>query len=427
LLANPDYQIAFESKQSPMNQVAEGVQDVMKRALWDTIKADLEGGNYDRLFTLIEELKVRLAHLTPSRRDIANHINEVLDIELMEQQLKQQPMQQWNLLPFIRFVVQHIRDLESPIRNEETDKWLQNLEVAYPSTEKPAVLREFFDFTHMKLDLISLDTTNLYLRTISPVIAEYGIEFYRKKFEEKLAKGQLDTSRTASWASGAKTGSLSVSQLHREGVLYLILPHFHGSKEATFVLLPETMQDEEQEIGEMRIFARKIWRIAFALLRIRQLVPDASKEMLNEVFILLSAEFDQFAIATKGRFTIVSPVSKEATSVLYTEKILEAIQSFQTIHAKERDALVSLLEKVFNPSLSDPSYAIICKRLYSVFESLVVSLPADPVDTQLKALNMLPLLPLVVSLSAEISRFCSRDMKIHASLYSSLFLPALRD
>lgn len=466
LMADPNYKIQKEAgKDDDLQKV---IMETAKDAMWKIIEEDLKRGDFRRLFALIDEVKQILASITPNRKDLHAELDATLDLDLLRQLLEQQSIAEWDLRPLTMFVVKYIRMLEAPARSDETDAWLKDFLIKldkndeeHPSDlpSKVKLLREFFDFCHEKLEQVRLDVTNAFLRQMSPVVSEEGAELLREEFQKRLDAGEITLDHTRSFVNDAYSIDISgvVSDndkdslpVHlRRGILEMVLPGgkhelercdpamvFRGTGPVA-IALPETMAEERSTLEDFVHRGQAIWRIAFAALRIRQIVPDVTPEIMNKVSEILGQKLgNQLEVVSENKpedggiqgKTKLIHRQRESVAKKLTEAVIAEIRDGATLHEREEETLRDLLQKCVHPPAgfvtSDATYKIINERLRAVLIGLVVPRPDQTnADEQLKKLQSLRLQPLaepVIALAQEIRVFAGRDLRIHTQTYAKL-------
>uniref|UniRef100_A0A7S2R7Y4 Uncharacterized protein n=1 Tax=Mucochytrium quahogii TaxID=96639 RepID=A0A7S2R7Y4_9STRA len=445
LMSDSKFQI--KEKKGGMNQVEDKMKSIMKKAMWDMIEIDVKSQDYRKLKAVMYELKGRIANLTPSRKDLLQQLDEVLDIGLITQQLENQAPEQWNLHPFAQYVVGWIRNLESPGRNADTDAWMKSYfqKLEAPDRDTFKLLRELFDYSHEKLDLIQIDTTNVLIRSLAPVVSEHGVEYARAQFDEHVKSGKVSLEKTQAWAAMAieltNSTDCSINQYHRRGVIELVLPGGVYHLESADVLdedpyggkLPETLQDEKTKLVELIYFAQSLWRIAYMIMRIRQVVPGTTNEMLDEVRELLSAPMERFivedSVGNSGTDCIkVTKIGRKSYEKLVCEAVIKSVKKYQPLEEVDEKTLRDLISKAFALSVNhEPTFKLINTRLRQIILDLVVPAPEtrkknfQKLPQELGSLRLRPLQDNVIQLLEELMQLADRDFSIHSQRYSAMF------
>jgi hypothetical protein len=178
------------------------IREVMKRAFWDGFKQDLQGGKYERVIVMLEEIRERLLGFVPRRADWRKELFDKMDTGLLRQMLTGGAFDSASLTRTVVYIVSKIQQLEAPSRDEETQSWLGANIPKLSSAATPALillLPSVFEFLFSKLDLIELDMANYQLQRLQPVIQKDGVEYQRRKFAEQLQSGETTLARTAKW------------------------------------------------------------------------------------------------------------------------------------------------------------------------------------------------------------------------------------
>jgi hypothetical protein len=111
----------------------ESIKELVHTVFWDALKSDLseEPPKYDKLISLMKELKIYLMGCVPNRYDIHEEIYKTIDIELWEQMLKHGAHNADDIVNLTNYVYQKIEEwsAKQEISNlklfrEELDKQL---------------------------------------------------------------------------------------------------------------------------------------------------------------------------------------------------------------------------------------------------------------------------------------------------------------
>jgi len=436
LLADPEFQMNTETE----DPNAARVKKMMEKALWDMIQADAEENTFTRLLSLIEEVKLRLQGVTPHRKDLQAEIEGAMDLVLLEQIFETHPVGTWDLKPLCTFVIGRIRNLEAPVRNAETDAWLKTFLVQIQDSENPfvseqiAYLHKFFTFVHRKLDLISIDTQNAYLRQIQPVVAQHGFDLLRKKFEEKLERGDINREKVESFLSSLgdfQTSGKALPEVIREEAMEFVLPggkfQLELADPATVFLqhpeLPPQWNEERFNLARLVHNAQVIWRTAAAILRVRQIFPEADDELLQQVCEIVSVRVgDQVQVSGNEKETVIASMSRGSLAKLASSLVIAAVRKRRELTETDRKALQDLLHKSFHPDASDEDRVqnLLNNRLRSLFACLVLpSTPPDSAAQLLKPLQLHYIEAQVLKLAHDIRKFVDRDLAVHGNYYTS--------
>jgi len=92
--------VLIEMEEHKFNAVAE----IMSRAYWDKIENDIEGGNFEVIYTNLFELKTFLNEILP-KNSTENKINEFIDIDHIKQRVKHNIFDRDYLLNLMTFIM----------------------------------------------------------------------------------------------------------------------------------------------------------------------------------------------------------------------------------------------------------------------------------------------------------------------------------
>jgi len=457
LMQDPNFQLPSGNEQldgpaGGLQAVAKMVNVTARRALWQMIRQDFGEQRYDRFLALVGELAQRIKSLTPHRPDLQRDVDEALDVELIKQQIEHADgLADWDLNPFCSFVVERLKRLEAPAHNEATARWLDEFQgrAADSGADRVALLAQFFDYCHDKLDQIGIDTANAFLRGLVPVMHEHGAQFVQEQFREQIEKGKVTLTRTNAWASAASAlakerglGPCSAAVVHRLGVVELVLPGgaLAGPDLARpfadangMDLLPETMAEERDLLREVHAELLKLERIALAVLRVKQVVPGAKPEALQAVYGILASDVAPFVLAPAedGSGMRVLLLGEKAIGKAICDGVVNAVGKFHELTEVDAQALRDLLVKSFDKQPeSDRTYQLVASRLRSIVRGLIVpakeerTINAKGLGKALGALGVAPLSVPVVRVAARLLDFCTRDLQIHGGATYKFTVPS---
>ena len=92
--------ILIQMEEHKFNAVAE----IMSRAYWDKIEQDIEGGDYEVIYSNLSELKTFLNEIIP-KNSTQNKINEYIDIDHIKQRVKHDVFDKEYLLSLMTFIL----------------------------------------------------------------------------------------------------------------------------------------------------------------------------------------------------------------------------------------------------------------------------------------------------------------------------------
>ena len=140
---------------SAINNLQEQVETTYKKAYWDRLKEDINNKNYDSLLLILEEIRARIALMTPKRIDVHQRIAEFIDIELIKQMLEHDAMDNKFIVGLVNYIIITLKELEAPVQNDKTEKWREDTLKLLESTEDiPNFLAKFFQKVFDKIEII---------------------------------------------------------------------------------------------------------------------------------------------------------------------------------------------------------------------------------------------------------------------------------
>lgn len=89
---------------------ANNIKEVVHKAFWDSLTSDLTEQKYDKLLTLLNELKYYMALCVPNRHDIHQEINGAIDTDLWKQMLENNAFNNDDIIGFITYVYTKITE-----------------------------------------------------------------------------------------------------------------------------------------------------------------------------------------------------------------------------------------------------------------------------------------------------------------------------
>lgn len=164
--------------ESAINNIKEQVETTFKKAYWDKLKEDMNNKNYDSLLLTLEEIRARIALLTPNRIDIHQSIAEYIDVELIKQMLEHDAMDNKFVTGLVNYIITTLKNLEAPVQNVKTETWREEtLKLLEDTKDIPDLLTIFFQKVFDKIEVIENEVK---------MIKESKL--YEKIKKEKLSK-----------------------------------------------------------------------------------------------------------------------------------------------------------------------------------------------------------------------------------------------
>ncbi|XP_078276488.1 T-complex protein 11-like protein 1 [Rhinoraja longicauda] len=200
MVINSNFQI--QQMESPQNSLERRVKDIVHRAFWDSLQAQLDEmpPQYSHAIRLLQEVKESLlALLLPGHTRLRSQIGEVLDLELIQQQAKHNAL---DIHRVAGFIIGTMGNLCAPVRDGEIRK-LKSI------TDTVSLFREIFRV----LDVMKIDMVNFTIKTLKPHLQQPSIQYERSKFQEFLNKQPNALEHTTAWLKAAtEETSNSMSQ-----------------------------------------------------------------------------------------------------------------------------------------------------------------------------------------------------------------------
>lgn len=144
-----------------MQALEEQIRQQMRQAFFDVLEQKLahEPPDYEWVIKLYEEIRERIASLTPNRQDFQAELREQMDHELFAQMLRNNAYEPTQLHNLVHFVFGRIEFLEAPARNQSTRAILASLdqELQKPGCKFSTFVPLFLRHAHTKLDEIEQD------------------------------------------------------------------------------------------------------------------------------------------------------------------------------------------------------------------------------------------------------------------------------
>ncbi|XP_075998717.1 T-complex protein 11-like protein 1 isoform X2 [Genypterus blacodes] len=230
----------------------------MHKAFWDCLEVQLSENppSYAHAVKLLAEIKeTLLSFLLPSHGRLRSHIEEVLDIPLIQQQAENGAV---DISRLSHFIVGMMGSLCAPCRDEDIKK-LKEI------TDMLPLLKKIFSV----LDLMKLDMANFALTSIRPHLLQQSAEYERNKFQEFLEKQPNALDLTEKWledtvrrlreagadgstAASADPPSLLPLTVHNQAYLRLLRwDHSSEPFPETVLMDQERFQEMSQEVGRL--------------------------------------------------------------------------------------------------------------------------------------------------------------------------------
>jgi len=442
MIADPNYKLDVRKNEDA--DLRKSLEETMKRALWDAITVDIvQNKDFSKVLVLIDELRQKINLLTPHRRDLHEELNDVLDVKHLKMLLEKEIVDDKWLDRIVETVVKsRILLLQAPIRNQKTCEWLVKYKSRDFGAEAPSgperlllKFRTFLDFAHEKLEEIQLDTTNHHLQSLSILVREKGVEYYRKVFEEDMQSGNIGLDIMQKWFVNLKkrydypNDVSDLRTLHHIGTLDTIWKVYEEeSREMAITNLPETFLSELDMVMDLFRISRGICRTASCLLIIRQILESRKldlEQLGSQIHSLLLSETKQTKTVVQGNQLIVSFIGDQTGALnvsIATDLVINCTKQIladngHSLEKQEEDFVRTALLEAMKGSKNHKVYSLVSERLYSDLKSLMM---INDKETKLhcEKMHLSSLLKeQLIQLSKKLIEFADRDFLLHSHHY----------
>ncbi|KAG9352809.1 hypothetical protein JZ751_017385 [Albula glossodonta] len=190
IVVNRDF--CFKQSSPPKDSLEGTVKEIVHRAFWDSLQAQLSLSppDYTHAITLLQEVKeILLSLLLPGHTRLRAQLDEVLDLDLIRQQAEHSAL---DLHRLSSYIVSTMASLCAPVRDPEMRK-LQDL------SDPVDLLREIMRV----LSLMKMDMVNFTVQSLRPQLLQQAVQYERSKFQELLDKQAVSLDSTTAWLQGA--------------------------------------------------------------------------------------------------------------------------------------------------------------------------------------------------------------------------------
>ncbi|KAI9877713.1 MAG: hypothetical protein M1830_003025 [Pleopsidium flavum] len=188
----------------------EGLQHTVNRAVFDTMRVDLEAGIGDRwIVAMADTIRERLLRLLTPGNSLHQLITEVLDTTIIENQVK---MGSFSSGKFFSFMDSILPKLCAPFRDPDVRA------LADDQNDDQDMIERLARLMHV-IDLLSLDFSNFLLSANAPTLIAEGSGYEHRRFAQDLESGSITLARTYRWWSLAKAkATAEADRRNPEGV-----------------------------------------------------------------------------------------------------------------------------------------------------------------------------------------------------------------
>ncbi|XP_066559619.1 T-complex protein 11-like protein 1 isoform X2 [Amia ocellicauda] len=190
IVVNRDF--CFKQNSPPPDSLEGRVKEIVHRAFWDSLEAQLalSPPDYTHAISLLQEVKeMLLSLLLPAHVHVRAQVEEALDLALIRQQAERGAL---DLRRLSGFIINTMGSLCAPVRDPEIRK-LRELEDTVP------LLREILRV----LDLMKVDMVNFTVQALRPRLLQQAVHYERTKFQEILEQRPDALYNTTAWLERA--------------------------------------------------------------------------------------------------------------------------------------------------------------------------------------------------------------------------------
>nr|XP_020460100.1 T-complex protein 11-like protein 1 [Monopterus albus] len=186
IMVNQDFQV--KPAELPEGSLERRVKEIMHKAFWDCLEAQLKEDppSYNHAIKLLAEIKeTLLSFLLPGHGRLRSHIEEVLDLPLIQLQAENGAL---DISGLSQFIIGMMGSLCAPCRDEDITRLKEITDIV-------PLLKAIFSV----LDLMKVDMANFALTSIRPHLMQQSAEYERNKFQEFLDKQPNALDYTKKW------------------------------------------------------------------------------------------------------------------------------------------------------------------------------------------------------------------------------------
>jgi hypothetical protein len=101
------------------------IKDTLHTAFWDILQTELDETppKYDKLISLLIELRDTFCDFVPNRKDIHEEIHENIDIDLIKNMVKNDAFDDENLYKLAVYIISLIKRFQPPVMDEKVNEW----------------------------------------------------------------------------------------------------------------------------------------------------------------------------------------------------------------------------------------------------------------------------------------------------------------
>ncbi|GAA5805691.1 hypothetical protein HPULCUR_011214 [Helicostylum pulchrum] len=395
----------FKLQRQPTNDLERRVRMMAEKAFFDKIFQDIEKKTPElSLPSLIMDVKNRLLSLVRPGTTMHQHINDRIDLDLIQQQMHQHTFDMDSMMDYVLGVMS---DMCAPVRDIEIQTLRQDPNIMH---QMPTVL-------HLLEDM-SLDLANFRLRSLRPHLMPIAVDYEREKFASMLNTGHIQLVRTRSWLTeSASKLCLAAAERNPEGVRpeKNNKPTHDSIFEDAYVsllvqadpvsadTLPETLLMDAKRIHQFQNDVQAVTIVA-ALLMLARNFGSASPQALSDLGSKL--------------FTMLEDPST-AIDHLATE-----IERAVNVRPERREMIRTMVDKTV--SHSDTVYSLLSRRVASVIK-LSIQNNAFVTEAVLASNGLQHVRSQLQAIAHNILRMTHHHRKVFASYYDEIIKAALHE
>lgn len=263
LLLNPEFQL--NECDHVVNPIFNCIKKIFNQSFWNSLEDDLKftTPSYSQVLHILKEIHNGIDDLTINNKTI--NISKIIDLDFIREQFEAR-MYTWdNCMQLISSIVKVIERVQvtrcDKEINETKENWKlinqQMLDASVYVNEQPQALHKALKFLINCVNVIRIDSVNTRLRFIAPIIKDYGIDYERGNFKNKLDKGIITIEHTYNWICSHLIHEVASNKVYLEdlleGKLYAFL-HIHSIAMLSLItnqtteLCPETLSFDVQRL-----------------------------------------------------------------------------------------------------------------------------------------------------------------------------------
>lgn len=144
---DPEHKFASPPKES----YCQSIYEIAERAYWNVYDEELKVNDHKRTIELLNEIKIRLKQLIPSREDLHQNLDDSIDIDLIKQMIEHNAFNNQDIKKLALYIGHFIRNLEAIEDDVDTDAWIKTIE------EDKCTLVDLFKTAFRKIEKVESD------------------------------------------------------------------------------------------------------------------------------------------------------------------------------------------------------------------------------------------------------------------------------